>query len=293
MAVASAPTEVAAPSLVVRAPSFARRHGFIYVCALVWICLVVGVAIFADLLPLRSPTAPDYSHVRSVPSMQHWLGTDSLGRDTLSRVIYGARVSLTVSALALLLGLTIGLTLGLIAGYFRGVVETVILTVADSMLAFPAIVFLMVLTGVLGQSLPNVVVGLGVIYVPTFVRLARANTLVFAQREFVLAARAGGARGGRIIRRDILPNVAVPVFAYSFVIVAHLIVAEGTLSFLGLGIPPPRPSWGAMIAEGRQDLADYPHVVLIPAAVLFLTVLCMNIVGDRFRERLDAREAAV
>jgi len=285
-------TEVATPTLV-RAPGFARRHGFVYVIALGWIVIVIAAAAFADLLPLPDPTAQDYSQVRATPSALHWLGTDSLGRDILSRAIYGARVSLIVAALALLLGLTVGMVLGLIAGYFRGFVETAILTVADAMLAFPAIVFLMVLTGVAGQSLTNVVVGLGVIYVPTFVRLARANTLVFAQREFVLAARAGGARSGRIIRRDILPNVAVPVFAYSFVIVAHLIVAEGTLSFLGLGIPPPRPSWGAMIAEGRQDLADYPHVVLIPAAVLFLTVLCMNIVGDRFRERLDAREGAI
>src|SRR5690606_30060191 len=153
-----------------------------------------------------------------------------------------------------------------------------------AMRAFPAIVFLMVLTGVAGQTLTNVVVGLDVIYLPTFVQLARAITLVFTKREFVLAARAGGAHSGRIVRRDILPNVAVPVFAYSFVIVAHLIVAEGTLSFLGLGIPPPRPSWGAMIAEGRQYLANFPHIVLIPSAVLFLTVLSMNIVGDRLRE---------
>ncbi|MER7006000.1 ABC transporter permease [Dactylosporangium sp. NPDC000555] len=286
-------TEVAAPRLGFRVPGFARRHGFVYAFALAWLVIVVAAAALADLLPLPDPTAQDYAYVRSGPSGAHWLGTDSLGRDILSRIVHGARVSLIVAALALLLGLTIGLVLGLIAGYFRGFVETAIVTLADSMLAFPALVFLMVLTGVAGQSLTNVVVGLGVIYVPTFVRLARANTLVFAQREFVLAARAGGARSGRIIRRDILPNVAVPVFSYSFVIVAHLIVAEGTLSFLGLGIPPPRPSWGAMIAEGRQDMADYPHVVLLPAAVLFLTVLCMNIVGDRFRERLDIRESAV
>lgn len=256
-----------------------------------WALLLVFLAVFADLLPLHSVTTPDYDAVRAGPSAAHWFGTDSLGRDNLARVVYGARVSLTVSFLAVLLGLSVGLALGLAAGYFRGWIERVVLVLTDSMLAFPGVVFLMLLTGVLGQNPQNVVIGLGVIYVPTFARLARANTMVFAQREFVISSLAGGAKAVRILAMDILPNVIVPVLAYSLVIVAHVIVAEGTLSFLGLGIPAPQPSWGAMIAEGRASLADHPLITLVPAIVLFATVLSINFLGERVRAALDAKES--
>jgi peptide/nickel transport system permease protein len=270
-----------------------RRRRPLLVAATAWVALLALAAIFADLLPLKDPKSSDFSAIVQAPSSAHPFGTDEIGRDVLSRVLYGARVSLGVAFLAVLLGLSVGLVFGLLAGHFRGRVESAILTVSDAMLAFPPILFLMVLTGVRGLSVSNVIIGLGVIYVPTFLRLARANTLAFSEKDFVVAARVSGAGSARVMRREILPNVVLPMLAYSCVIVALLIVAEGTLSFLGLGIPPPTPSWGTMISAGRPSLATSPRLVFVPAAVLFVTVLSINVIGDDLRQRLDARGTAL
>lgn len=285
--VATAPPEGAGAAAPSRKPL-----GVTAWLAVGWIGLVLLAALFADLLPLQSATTSDFSATAAPPSGRHLLGTDSLGRDLLARIVYGGRVSLAVGIVAVLLGMAIGSTLGLLAGYLRGRVESLTTSFADAMLAFPAIVLLLGITAVLGQSLRNLILGLAIVTVPAFIRLTRANTLQVGQQEFVQAARTTGARPARIIAREIVPNVVPPTAAYAFIIMAVVIVAEGSLSFLGLGVPPPTPSWGGMIADGRNSLATSPHIVFVPSVVLFLTVFAFNLLGDRLRERLDIREVA-
>lgn len=270
-----------------------RRLGIqFWVCA-TWI-VVVGIAgLAAGILPLKAPQESDFTALAEGPSWRYWMGTDALGRDIFSRVVHGTRVSITVGLFAVLIGLIVGGMLGLIAGYYRRRTETVIMTLADALLAFPALVLLLTLTTFLGQTLQNIVLAIGIVTIPIFIRLARANTLTFAQREFVLAAKATGSRNFRIITREVLPNVAMPLMAFSLVVVAVAIVAEGSLSFLGLSVPPTTPTWGNIIAGGRQNLQDAPHIVFFPSVVMFLTVLAFNLAGDRLREVLEVKEGAL
>ncbi|HLU55266.1 MAG TPA: ABC transporter permease [Pseudonocardia sp.] len=254
-----------------------------------WLGAVVVVAVFAPLLPLADPLVPDYGAAFSGITPQHWLGGDSLGRDIFSRVAHGARASLLVGICAVGLGALAGGFLGMLAGYFGGRVERVLAFVTDVVLAFPSLVFLIAIVAVLGSSLATLILGLAVLSVPTFIRLARAATLTVAQREFVQAARAYGCRPFRIIVREIAPNVVLPVAAYAFIMVGIFIVVEGSLSFLGLGIPPPTPSWGGMIAAGRPELLSYPHISLFPAAVMFATVLSINYIGERVRKQFEVK----
>jgi len=256
--------------------------------------LVILSSLLADALPLDDPSFQDYSALAVRPGQEGFLlGTDNLGRDMLSRAVYGARISLAVSVFAVVIGMAVGGGLGMLAGYYRGSVERIIMAGADAMLAFPALVFLLALAAVLGPSVRNLIIALGVLGVPAFARLSRANTLTFTNREFVVAARSLGARNSRILGLEILPNVLPPMAAYAFLNVAVLIVAEGSLSFLGLGVPPPTSSWGLMIAEGRDALATDPHITFVPAALMFLTVLAFNMIGDRLREEVDVKEGSV
>lgn len=270
-----------------------RRLGVQFWLCVAWIVIVAAAAIAADWLPLKDPLESDFTALAQGPSGEFWMGTDALGRDIFSRVVHGAQVSLAVGLFSVLIGVTVGGTLGLVAGYFRRRTEAVIMTFADGMLAFPALVLLLSLTTFLGQNLRNIVIAVGIVTVPVFIRLARANTLSFAQREFVLAARSTGARDRRIVTREVLPNVTMPLMAFSLVVVAVAIVAEGSLSFLGLSVPPTTPTWGNIIASGRQDLAEAPHIVFFPALVMFITVLAFNLAGDRLREVLDVKEGAL
>lgn len=257
--------------------------------AIGWAALIVVSAALAPLLGLQDPNVPDYDNIAAGPMAAHWFGTDQLGRDIFSRVIYGAQASLQVGFVSVVLGLTVGLALGLLAGYYRGWIDSVISLVVDIVLAFPALIFIMVLVAIRGASPEVLIVGLGAVMVPTFTRLARANTLVWAQREFVVAATVLGSRRLRTLVREVLPNVLPSVLAYGFVVVAVVMVAEGSLSFLGFGIQPPTPSWGSMIAGGRQALYNAPHIVAIPSVVLLLTVLSFNFVGDYLRSRVSGR----
>ncbi|MCH6168905.1 ABC transporter permease [Pseudonocardia alaniniphila] len=256
-----------------------------------WLGAVVLSAVFAPLLPLWDPAVPDYNNVFGGITPQHWLGGDTLGRDNLSRIIYGARASLLVGICAVLLGALVGGILGMMAGYFGGRTERVLALVTDVVLAFPGLVFIIALVAILGSSLTNLIIGLAILSVPTFIRLSRAATLTVAQREFVQAARAYGSKPLRIIAREIAPNVVLPVAAYGFIMIGVFIVVEGSLSFLGLGIPPPTPSWGGMIAGGRTELLNFPHISLFPAAVMFLTVLSINYIGERTRKQFEVKES--
>ena len=270
-----------------------RRLGPLFWMAIVWVIFVFAVAIFADVLPLPSPTDMDMLEKRAPYSAQHWLGTDSLGRDELARVIYGARISLIVGLCAPIIGITLGGALGLLAGYFRGRFESVVVGSMDVLLAFPPLVLALAVGAYLGQSVPNLTLILGLLGVPAFMRVARAATLTLARREFVIAAQALGATHARILLRELLPNVILPLFAFFLLGVAVTIVAEGSLSFLGLGVPPPISSWGSMIGEGRESLEMAPRLAFIPAIAMFLTVLSFNLIGDTLRALTDPRQGAL
>ncbi|HMG42871.1 MAG TPA: ABC transporter permease [Acidimicrobiales bacterium] len=255
--------------------------------AVTWLVVIVLAALLADLLPLKS-----YSELTGVAAQRpgfrgELLGTDLLGRSMLSRVVYGARASLAVSLGAVLIGAVVGGLVGLVAGFYRGGFDHVVTTLVNSVLAFPPLVFLMAIAATVGANLVSLVIGLAVLTIPTFTRLARANSSTFAEREFVLAARSMGVRNPRILLREVLPNVVPVLLSYMSLLLAVLIIAEGSLSFLGLGVPPPTPSWGGMIAAGRQHLADAPHLVFVPGVAMFLTVFSLNVVGDRVRSHFD------
>jgi peptide/nickel transport system permease protein len=271
-----------------------RRVGALFILSVAWIVLIGLAAIFADWLPIASPTDMDLLAKRAAPfSEGHLLGADHLGRDEFSRLIYGGRVSLTVGLLAPVIGVTIGGCLGMLAGYFRGRLETFFVGGVDVLLAFPPLVFVLAVTAFMGQSVANITIVIGVLGIPAFTRVARAVTLTLSEREFVTAARALGATHSRIMIRELLPNVALPLLAFFLLAVAVTIVVEGALSFLGLGVPPPTASWGSMIGEGRENLDIAPWLAFLPAGFMFLTVLAFNIVGDTLRALTDPRPGAL
>jgi peptide/nickel transport system permease protein len=270
-----------------------RRLGALFWMAVAWLIFIFAVAALANWLPLPSPTDMDMLERRQPVSMLHWLGTDGLGRDELARLIYGARISLTVGLCAPIIGLTIGGALGMLAGYFRGRFETLVVGSMDVLLAFPPLILALAVTAYLGQSLLNLTLILGVLGIPAFMRVARATTLTLARREFVTAAQALGATHARILLRELLPNVLLPLLAFFLLGVAVTIVVEGALSFLGLGVPPPISSWGSMIGEGRESLEIAPRLAFIPAVTMFLTVLSFNLVGDTLRALTDPRQGAL
>ncbi|MCP1853904.1 MULTISPECIES: ABC transporter permease [unclassified Bradyrhizobium] len=270
-----------------------RGLGMLFWIAIGWMTLVFAVAIFADLLPLPSPTDMDMLERRAPISAEHWLGTDGLGRDELSRLIYGARISLIVGLCAPMIGVTIGGALGMLAGYFRGRFESFVVGSMDVLLAFPPLILALAVTAYLGQSIFNLTCILGVLGIPAFMRVARAATLSLARREFVIAAQALGATHARILLRELLPNVMLPLLAFFLLGVAVTIVVEGSLSFLGLGVPPPISSWGSMIGEGRESLEVAPRLAFIPAIAMFLTVLSFNLIGDTMRALTDPRQGAL
>lgn len=270
-----------------------RRLGLLFWFAISWMVIVFAVAILAPVLPLQNPVDMDMLERRAWFSTEHWLGTDALGRDELARLIYGARVSLTVGLCAPLIGLTVGGALGLLAGYFRGRFETLVVGSMDVLLAFPPLIFALAVVAYLGQSIPNLTLILGFLGIPAFMRVSRAATLTLARREFVIAAEALGATHARIISRELLPNVFLPLFAFFLLGVAVTIVVEGSLSFLGLGVPPPVASWGSMIGEGRESLEMAPRLAFLPAVAMFVTVLAFNLVGDTLRALTDPRQGAL
>jgi len=270
-----------------------RRLGVLFWAAVGWMIFVFALAIFATLLPLPDPAAMDMLERRAPFSAAHWLGTDGLGRDELSRLIYGARVSLVVGLCAPIIGLTFGGALGMLAGYFGGRAGSFVVGSMDVLLAFPPLILVLAVIAFVGQSILNLTLILGALGIPAFMRVARATTLTLARREFVIAAQALGATHARILLRELLPNVILPLFAFFLLGVAVTIVVEGSLSFLGLGVPPPISSWGSMIGEGRESLDVAPRLAFLPAAAMFLTVLSFNLVGDTLRALTDPRQGAL
>jgi peptide/nickel transport system permease protein len=295
---AGAPSETL-PSSVVPAGSEnvirwqGPRFGLTFWLCVVWLVVLATTAIGARWLPLADPLETDFLHRRVAPNGDFWLGTDQLGRDTLSRIIFGARVSLSIALAASLLSAFFGVFFGLPAGYFRGRLEAGVVGATDIVLAFPPIILLLLVAAYGGASLTNLVLVLGFLGIPGYTRIARATTLNFAQRDFVTAARAIGASHLRIMMRELLPNLVPPISAIVVLGMSRIIVLEGTLSFLGLSLPPPAPTWGNMIAAGVSELAFHPAISFVPAGVMFITILALVVISDALRRASDLRDTAL
>jgi peptide/nickel transport system permease protein len=269
------------------------KRGVAFWMAVAWLGTVLFCAVFATLLPVADPIIPDVSSKLEGPGPDHWLGADGLGRDQLSRLVHGSRVSLVVSLTAVGIGAVVGGTLGTTVGFVRGRLETVVMAAIDVMLAFPGLILLLVVLAYVGRSLTTISLVIGFLSIPVYTRVARANTLAVAQREFVHASHVLGARRRRILFREIIPNVALPVAAFGLVAMGVIIVLEGALAFLGLSVEPPDPTWGGMISDSKRHMSQAPHVALVPSAAMFLTVLSLNFVGDVLRRSFDPRDANV
>ena len=271
--------------------------GFMFWAAVTFLVALTLAAIFAEVLPIKEPAKTYAGTNRDGPSLSHWLGNDGAGRDIFSRVIYGAQVSLIIASVGATLALISGGLVGLTAGYYRGRVDSIITTFTDATLVIPPLILALSLILFLDNEAERRVLILIVVFVLLSIapigRVIRASTLVWSEREFVLASKTMGARNGRIMFREVLPNVAPALVSYSLIIMANLIVIEGAVAFVGLSVPPPTPTWGDMINKGRTDLDVAPHVTLAPAAAMFLTVLALNFVGDKLQERFEPRESVL
>jgi peptide/nickel transport system permease protein len=254
-------------------------------CAAGWMVVIALLALAAPSLPIDDPARIDLAARNAPPGAGHWLGTDALGRDLLARVIHGARVSLLVGLVAPAIGLALGGAIGLLAGFRRGWLDAIVGVMVDALLAFPALILALIVSVYVGRGVDSMIATLTVLSVPACARVARSAALATSQLGYVEAARAGGASEMRILWRHVLPNAMPRLATFGLLLVALMIVVEGALGFLGLGVAPPAPSWGGMIAEGRAQLEDAPQVCLAPAAVLFATVLSLNVLGELRRAR--------
>ncbi len=268
-------------------PSRWREPGLLL--ALAWLLGICLLAILAPVLGLPSPEDSDLTAVLAPPGAEHWLGTDSLGRDTFARLVHGGRVSLVVSLGSVVFALLVGGGLGLIAGFRGGWTDRLIMGAMTVKLCFPGIILAIALVSGLGPGVANVTFAIGIIFVPAFARIARANTLSLRHREFVLAAGLLGARLPRVLLREVLPNLMPALLSYAVVMLGVAILSEAALGFLGLSVRPPQPSWGGMIASERGNLVEAPMAVFIPAAWMFLTVLAINWVGESVRRLFDIK----
>lgn len=258
----------------------------------VGLLLFVVAAIFAPQVSPYDPLAYHPAIVEQPPSWAHLLGTDSLGRDQLSRVIYGSRISLSIGVISILMGGLSGVLLGMLAAYFKGWVDQVVTIVVDALLAFPSLILALALVAALGPSLVNVAIALAVVRIPIYARLARGQTLQAATQDYVAAAHCAGTKTTRILLRHILPNIFSPLLVQATISISFAILDESVLSFLGLGSAPPTPEWGSMITDAQSFIFSDPWMMLGPALAIVLVLLSLNIVGDALRDRLDPRDAS-
>ena len=272
----------------------AARHFRKSRIAIAGLLILIGLYIVALLAPLLAPYDPiaqtDVLRTSYLPpSSEHWLGTDRFGRDVLSRILYGARISLAIGFVATAISVTVGTLLGAIAGYFGGKVDSAIMRFTDMVLAFPRLVLLIMIVALFSPSITVMIVVLGLTQWPNTTRIVRGDVLSLREREFIQAARALGMRGGRIIMRHLIPNVLAPVIVTATLGIGNTIVLEAGLSFLGLGVQPPTPSWGSMVSDGRDNLLGAWWVATFPGLTIVTTVLAFNLVGDGLRDALDPR----
>ncbi len=253
---------------------------------LIMVCLLV---IFAPLLTPYDPIKQNFRDLLGGPNPTHWLGTDNYGRDVWSRILYGGRISLTVGSISVVIGMVIGVALGLVSGYYGGVTDGIIMRLMDAMLAFPGILMAMTVIAILGGSLNNVMIAVGISSIPGFARLARGSVLSAKENEYVSAARVAGCRGGRIMLVHILPNIFAPLLTYSTLRVSTSIIAASSLSFLGLGAQRPTPEWGVMLSDGREYIRQYWWLSTFPGLAIMISALSINMLGDGLRDALDPR----
>lgn len=253
------------------------------------VLVMAFVALTADLLSPYDPLYQNYKTVRQPPSWHHPFGTDEVGRDVLSRVIHGSRVSLQAGLVAVGLAVVAGISIGLVSGYSRGLLDQVLMRVVDAIQAFPALILALAITAALGTGLTHAMIAIGVVYTPLFARLVRGQALTVRELDFVMAARVLGARPARIMVRHILPNVAGPLFVQASLAISTAIIAEASLSFLGVGVTPPTPSWGGMLRSAYTLVEIAPWLSFFPGAAIFVTVLAFNFLGDGMRELLDPK----
>jgi peptide/nickel transport system permease protein len=290
----------AIPQIALRQPVRAARprtflsgavHRFVarrlVLVGVVLVTFLVLIGIFGRFLAPYRPIAQDLTRVLAAPTARHWLGTDELGRDVLSRLLYGATISLQVGIAAVLIASIPGVILGTYVGYRRGLVDNVVMRVLDGLMAFPALILVLTIVAVLGSNIFNVMLAIAVTSFPHYARIVRGQVLAVREFDYVLAVRAVGARDRRIIFRHIMPNVISPVLVQASLGVGFAIMAEAGLSFLGLGVQPPTPTWGSMIQVGFQYLETAPWLVMAPGTMIFIAVLGFNLLGDGLREALD------
>ena len=269
---------------------FAQRH-VLGAVGLALMALFVLAAIFADFICRFDPLTVDSAHALAAPSAQHWMGTDSFGRDVWARIIHGARISLAVGIGSTTLGATIGVIVGLTSGYLSGWVDLVFQRVTDILQALPLLVLALVMTAALGASLPNVIIAIAIPLIPIVARVIRANTLALREQPFVEAAKSIGMSEMRIALRHVLPNTLAPLIVLATAQLGSTILTEASLSFLGLGIPEPYPSWGRMLSESAAEYVRIaPWLVIFPGIAISLAVFGTNLFGDALRDILDPRQ---
>jgi peptide/nickel transport system permease protein len=285
-------TDVAPTAAVaVRRPGRVWRRFRRRPMAVAGLVLVVAFLVLALAGPvvLGDPAHQDFGSVLAAPSGAHWLGTDDLGRDVLARIAAGARVSLAAGVLSVLLALVAGIPLGLVAGFYRRWLDPVLMRAVDVVLAFPFLIFAVGLAAILGPSLRNVILALGISQIPAVVRITRGETMAVREQDFVAGAIADGARDGTILFRYALPNCANALIVQATVAIPAAIIGEATLSFLGLGVQPPTASWGVMLTDAQQFLSQAPWLAVWPGVMIALTTLGFNLLGDGLRDAFDPR----
>jgi len=256
----------------------------------IFVLLLVVVALFAPwIVPFDAENYFDYDALNSPPTLTHWLGVDSLGRDIFSRILMGARISLAAGFLSVAMGAIVGTLMGLMAGYYEGWWERITMRLSDVLLAFPGMLLAIGVVAIMGSNMINVIIAVAVFSVPAFARLVRGNTLAIKQMTYVEAVRSVGASNWTIIMRHILPGTISPIVVYGTMRIGTSIITAASLSFLGMGAQPPTPEWGAMLSEARADMVIAPHVAIFPAIAIFLTVLAFNLLGDGLRDALDPK----
>jgi peptide/nickel transport system permease protein len=256
------------------------------------IIMTVVVAVGAPLIAPYDPLATSWAAIRKAPSAAHWFGTDEIGRDVLARVIFGARASLLAGVVSVAISLSIGVPVGLLAGYAGGKTDLVISRITDALLACPFLILAIALAAFLGPSLTNAMIAIGISATPVFIRLTRAQALSIKAEDFILAARAVGNPGWRIALRHVLPNIAPALIVQATLAIAAAVIAEASLSFLGLGQQPPAPSWGSMLNTAKNYVDNAPWMAIWPGLSIFLLVLSFNLVGDGLRDALDPRQSS-
>ncbi|MBF9030120.1 ABC transporter permease subunit [Rhodobacterales bacterium HKCCE3408] len=250
----------------------------------------VAVALLAPVLPIPAPTATDWAAVRQAPSAAHMFGTDEIGRDVLSRMVWGAQASLLAGVVSVAIAVCLGVPLGVAAGYLGGWTDAAISRMTEALLAAPFLILAIALAAFLGPSLTNAMIAIGLSAMPIFIRLARAQTMSVMTEDYVESARAVGLKTGALVGRYILPNIFPPILVQATLTIATAIIAEASLSFLGLGQQPPAPSWGSMLNIAKNFLEQAPWMALYPGAAIFLVVLGFNLLGDGLRDALDPRD---